>query len=92
MAALKYVKPERIFLKRHPDLDERWVQDRIAQDPSILGLGDLSLKDKERNQPHAGRLDLLLQETDSNRRLRSGSPTWQHGRIAHHPNYRVLGH
>ena len=34
----------------------------------ILGLGDLTLKDKERTQPHAGRLDLLLQDTDANRR------------------------
>jgi len=69
MATLKYVKPVRILLKRHADLDERWVQDRIAEDPSILGLGDLILKDKERNQPHAGRLDLLFQETDSTRRF-----------------------
>jgi len=44
------------------------VQDRIAGDPSILGLGDVGLKDKERIQPHAGRLDLLFQDTDSNRR------------------------
>jgi hypothetical protein len=44
------------------------VQARIAEDPAILGLGDLILKDKERNQPRAGRLDLLLQEPESNRR------------------------
>jgi len=44
------------------------VQDRIAEDPSILGLGDLVLKDRERFQPRAGRLDLLLQDVDSNRR------------------------
>jgi len=68
MAALKYVKPERIYLSGHPELNERWVQERIAEDPSILGLGDLVLKDKERIQPHAGRLDLLCQEAESNRR------------------------
>ena len=39
-----------------------------AEDPSILGLGDLVLKDKERRQPHAGRLDLLLQDVDNDRR------------------------
>jgi hypothetical protein len=55
-------------LKSHPELNERWVQDRIAEDPSILGLGDLVLRDKERTQPHAGRLDLLLQDTESKRR------------------------
>lgn len=65
---MRFVKPARIWLKDHPELNEKWVQDRIAEDPSILGLGDLALKDKERMQPHAGRLDLLLQDTDTDRR------------------------
>lgn len=65
---LKFIKPELINLKSHPELDEKWVQDRIAEDPSILGLGDLVLKDKERIQPRAGRLDLLLQAADIPRR------------------------
>lgn len=68
MTKLTYVKPEKIWLKLHQDLNERWVQDKIAQDPSILGLGDLILRDKERIQPRAGRLDLLLQDAESNRR------------------------
>lgn len=63
-----YVKPERIFLKSHPEFNEKWVQDRIAEDPSILGLGDLVLRDRERVQPRAGRLDLLLQDPDTKRR------------------------
>src|SRR5689334_15153536 len=49
----KYVKAERISLATHPQLTEKWVQDRIAEDPSILGLGDLELRDKERPQPRA---------------------------------------
>ena len=61
MENLKFVKPERILLAQHGELREKWVQDRIAEDPSILGLGELILKDKERVQPRAGRLDLLLQ-------------------------------
>lgn len=65
---MKYISPERIWLKQHPELDERWVQQRIADDPSILHLGDLVLKDRERVQPHAGRLDLLLQDPETNRR------------------------
>lgn len=65
---LKYSKFEKLSLKRHPELNERWVQDRIAEDPAILGLGDVVLKDKERIQPRAGRLDLLLQDIDTNRR------------------------
>ncbi len=68
MAIPAYIKPERITLKNHPELDERWLQDRIAEDPSILGLGDVILKDRERIQPHAGRLDLLLQDTETGRR------------------------
>ena len=66
--ATNYLKPERLSLKSHPELNERWVQDRIAEDPSILGLGDLVLRDKERIQPRSGRLDLLLQDTDTKRR------------------------
>src|SRR5437868_7660187 len=68
MPILKYVKPELVYLANHPDLNERWVQDRIAEDPSLLGLGDLVLKDKERRQPHAGRLDLLFQDAEEDRR------------------------
>src|SRR6266403_3277635 len=65
---MKFVKHERIWLKDHPELNEKWVQERIAEDTSILGLGDLVLKDKERTQPRAGRLDLLLQDVDTDRR------------------------
>lgn len=63
-----YLKPERIWLKQHTDFSEKWVQDLVAEDPTILGLGDLVLRDKERIQPRAGRLDLLLQDPDSQRR------------------------
>ena len=63
-----YVKFDAVSLKSHPELNEHWVQDRIAEDPSILGLGDIILKDKERIQPRAGRLDLLLQDADANHR------------------------
>lgn len=59
MSPLMYVKPEKISLRNHPDLTEKWVQERVAEDSTILGLGDLILKDKERLQPGAGRLDLL---------------------------------
>ncbi len=68
MSSLKYTKPERLWLKDHPELDERWLQDRIGEDPTLLGLGDLVLKDRERPQPRAGRLDLLLQDAETNKR------------------------
>jgi hypothetical protein len=49
-------------------LGEKWVQKQIADDPTLLGLGDLILKDKERTQPHGGRLDLLLQDPETLKR------------------------
>jgi hypothetical protein len=68
MKNLKYVAPEKVSLKNNSELNEKWVQERLAESPSILGLGDLILKDKERIQPRAGRLDLLLQDAESNHR------------------------
>jgi len=65
---VKYEKLTKLSIRTHAELSERWVQERIAEDPSILGLGDVILKDKERIQSGAGRLDLLLQEADGNRR------------------------
>lgn len=67
--SLNYEKITHLNLKTHQSINEKWVQDRIAEDPTILGLGDVILKDRERNQPRAGRLDLLLQEVDGNRRF-----------------------
>lgn len=64
--AYKYVKHEKLLLKTHPQFSEKWVQEKIADDPSIIGIGELVLKDKERKQPGAGRLDLLFQDPDSN--------------------------
>jgi hypothetical protein len=64
----KLYKPEKISLLNHSTIKESWIQDQIANEPSILELGDLILKDKERTQPRAGRLDLLLQDADSKRR------------------------
>lgn len=63
-----YVKPERLWLRSHPEYSEKWVQQLIADDPSILGLGDLVLRDQERIHPRAGRLDLLLQDVETKRR------------------------
>ena len=63
-----YVKPVRISLKTDPNFSEKWVQQRIAEDPSILGLGDIVFRGQERLHPRAGRLDLLLQDAETKRR------------------------
>jgi hypothetical protein len=39
-------KLEAVSLRNSTSTDEKWVQGQIAADPSILGLGDLELKDK----------------------------------------------
>lgn len=65
---MKITKAERVWLRDHPELDERWLQERIAEDPAILGLGEVILVNKEIIQPKGGRLDLLLRDPGSNQR------------------------
>ena len=50
--------------------DEKWLQELIAKDPSILGLGDVDLVGKERNQPTGGRIDLILADRTSDEPIR----------------------
>ena len=61
---MKHIPLKTIQLKNHQVLNEKWLQDIIAEDPSIIGIGDVILKDKERIHQGAGRLDLLLQDAD----------------------------
>ncbi len=68
MTNLEFAKLERISMKQHPHFNEKWLQMRIADDPGLLGLGDVVVKDIERRQPRAGRLDLLLQDSESDQR------------------------
>jgi hypothetical protein len=64
-----YVKPVVLSLKGNTELGgEFFIQRIIAQDPSILGLGNLRLIEKERRQRGAGRLDLLLEDSDLDER------------------------
>ena len=65
---MELCKLKKIDLKAHKEINEKWVQDQIALDPTILGLGELVLKDKERIQPNSGRLDMLFQDSESSRR------------------------
>lgn len=65
---MKHVKLKTISLKNNPQLNERWLQNIIAEEPGILGIGEVFLKDKERIHAGAGRLDLLLQDIDGHGR------------------------
>jgi hypothetical protein len=62
---MEFRKSRPISLKAHPVYREKWLQERLAEDPSLLGLGDLVMKDAERRQPRAGRLDLLLSDPET---------------------------
>lgn len=53
---------------RSLNLDERWLQDRIAEDPSLLGLGDLQVVRRERLQPTGGRIDFLMSDPETDTR------------------------
>ncbi len=65
---INFVRSEHLSIRDHPILNEKWVQNIVRNDPSILGLGDLVLIQEERHQPRAGRLDLLLRNPDTMQR------------------------
>lgn len=65
-STLKFSPIEPISLKNNPEITEAWVQQVIAEHPQLLGLSpSIVLKDKERSQPSGGRLDILLQDEDT---------------------------
>lgn len=68
MNEYQYARHTSISMKNHTEFNEKWLQNKIADDPSVLGLGDLIVKDRERFQPRAGRLDLLLQDPEASLR------------------------
>lgn len=63
---LKYVQHQKIRLKKDTEFNEKWLHDRIAEAPTILGLGDVRLLDRERSVTGGGRLDLLLLDERNN--------------------------
>jgi hypothetical protein len=68
MTSPEYSPHRRLSLRSHPVFNEKWLQQRIADDPALLGLGEVDVKDVERSQPRAGRLDLLLYDPESSTR------------------------
>ena len=60
--------PKYVSLKNHASIDERWLQERLDENPELLGLGDVVVRDLERRQPSGGRLDLLLEEIEQRTR------------------------
>ncbi len=66
--SLKFIKHNKISLKKHPNFSEVWLHDRICENTSLLGLGDLVVLERERKQHTGGRLDVLLSDSENNSR------------------------
>ena len=68
MVTPRLILPEPILLRDHAEFSEKWLEDQIVENPSILTLGDVEVRGRQRMQPRAGRLDLLLEDTESRKR------------------------
>jgi hypothetical protein len=65
--SLEYTKIKPVKL-REVQKDERWLQEKISEDPTILGLGDLVVLQRERVQSSGGRIDFLMYEPEEQTR------------------------
>lgn len=59
---MKYVPSHVISLKKSAEFSEKSLQEIIANNPEILGLGEITLRETERRQLNGGRLDLLFDD------------------------------
>jgi hypothetical protein len=59
---LKKISPVEL---RSLGLNEKWLQDRIKEDTTILGLGELDIVGREHRQPSGGRLDFLMHHAET---------------------------
>jgi hypothetical protein len=53
---------------REAGVAESWLEDVIKKEPTILGLGDVTIIERQRRQEKAGRLDLLLEDDSGDKR------------------------
>jgi hypothetical protein len=65
---MEYVKSEVISLKNNSEFNEKWLQARIEDDPSILGIGELEFRDTEKILVGGGRLDTILYDPEYQKR------------------------
>jgi hypothetical protein len=56
---LRKAIPQRL---RSLGLSETWLQHQIAADPSLLGLGELTVFQREKTQPTGGRIDFIMSD------------------------------
>ncbi|MCS3764970.1 hypothetical protein [Bradyrhizobium centrosematis] len=62
---LKKAHPQRL---KSLGLGEVWLQQQIASDPSLLGLGDLTVFQREKTQPTGGRIDFIMSDAPNETR------------------------
>jgi hypothetical protein len=63
-----FTKHEKLSLRNHTEFNEKWLHDRICDDPSILGLGEVRVLAREKVIAGGGRLDVLLSDEEEERR------------------------
>lgn len=62
---MEYIKAEIISLKNHQTYNEKWLQAKIEEDPSILNLGkEVRFIKSEKQQISGGRLDTILYDQE----------------------------
>jgi len=64
---MKLKTMDKISLKNNPQINEDMIQTFIFDNPTVLGLGDLTPFQRERIQPSGGRLDILLADDSGSR-------------------------
>ena len=64
----KLINMEKISLKNSSVVKEDMIQEFIFNDPTVLGLGDVTPIQREKIQPAGGRLDMLLASDDKGTR------------------------
>jgi len=65
---MKLVTMKKTVLKNRNDVNERMIQDYIAEHPECLELGNLELKDRERPVQDGGFIDLLFKDVEDESR------------------------
>lgn len=68
VAFMQYQSASFISLKNHPQFNEAWLQRKLMESPSLLGLGDIEFRASERKQSSGGRLDLLFVDSENRTR------------------------
>ncbi len=61
------VTMEKVSIKNAPKINEDMIQKYISDNPSVLGLGDLTTISREKTQPSKGRIDIILQDDNNTR-------------------------